>query len=434
MMAVTAITAGFQWIRGRASVAEPAVGQGAAWRLFGPGVLVAVGYMDPGNWATDLDAGSRYGFTLLSIVVGASVAAAFLQLLAIRLTLATGTDLATLLRARFSRPMAVALWLVSEIAMVATDLAELLRAGLALKLLLGLSIEAGMLASSVMTFVLLAAPQRLGGLSERVVTALVIVVAACFAVQVGIARPDGIEVLRGLIPSAGIVRDPGMLYVSLGILGATIMPHNLYLHSKLAQTRAVSARGIAKPRIARLLAIDSGAALALACLVNAAILIVAAAAFHGGGQAVAGIEDAYRLIDPVLGSALAAPLFAVALLASGQSATMTGTMAGQIVAEGFLGLRLNPLLRALVTRSLALAPALVIPAVTGDSAIDTLLVASQVVIGAALPFVLIPMVILLRDHKLMGTMPANPMMLRLAASVTAALVLLNGWLVTQTIA
>ncbi len=423
------IAATFQRIR------SPAPRSGSAgWRLFGPGILVAVGYMDPGNWATDLDAGSRYGFALLSVVVCAGLAAAFLQLLAIRLTLATGTDLATLMRRRFSRPTTLFLWLVSEIAMVATDLAELLGAGLALKLLLGISIEAGMLASSVMTFALLAAPRRLGGLPERVITALVIVVAGSFAVQIGIARPDGAEVLRGLLPSADIARDPGMLYVSLGILGATIMPHNLYLHSKLAQTRAASARGIARPRIARLLAIDSGAALTLACLVNAAILIVAGAAFHGGGQAIAGIEDAYKLIDPVLGSGLAAPLFAVALLAAGQSATVTGTMAGQIVAEGFLGLRLNPLLRAVVTRGLALVPAMVIPAFTGGGAIDTLLVASQVVIGVALPFVLVPMVILLRDHNLMRAMPTSPLMLRLAASVTAALMLLNGWLVTQTIA
>ena len=425
---MTAIAATFQRLKGApATRIAPAAG-----RLFGPGLLVAVGYMDPGNWATDLDAGSRYGFDLLSVVVAAGAVAAFLQLLTIRLTLATGTDLATLMRTRFSRPVALALWLVSEIAMVATDLAELLGAGLALKLLLGISIEAGMVLTTVMTIAVLAAPGRLGGLPERVVAALVIVVAGSFAAQLAIAHPDGMAVLRGLVPSPEIARDPGMLYVSLGILGATIMPHNLFLHSSLAQSRARAAAGMARPRIARLLAIDSGAALTLACLVNAAILIVAAAAFHGG-QAVAGIEDAYKLIGSILGSGLAAPLFAVALLAAGQSATMTGTMAGQIVAEGFLGRRFNPLLRALVTRGLALVPALVIPAITGGGAIDMLLVASQVAIGAALPFVLIPLVILLRDHKLMRALPTSPLTLRLAASVTLALVLLNGWLVTQTI-
>jgi len=428
---MTAIALAFQ--RFRAVPAAGAVSTSGVWRLFGPGLVVAVGYMDPGNWATDLDAGSRHGFTLLSVVVAASAIAALLQYLVVRLTLAAGTDLATLIGRRFSRPATLTVWLISELAMIATDLAELLGAGLALKLLLGISLEAGMLATTAMTFALLAAPQRLSGLPERVITALVIVVAACFAAQIAIARPDAGAVLRGLVPSPEIARDPGMLYVSLGILGATIMPHNLYLHSSLAHARAAEARGIERSRIARLLAIDSGAALTLACLVNAAILIVAAAAFHGG-QAVAGIEDAYKLIDPVLGSGLAAPLFAVALLAAGQSATMTGTMAGQIVAEGFLGLSINPMLRAFLTRAFALVPAMIIPAFLGENAVDTLLVASQVVIGAALPFVLVPMVLLLRDHRVMSVLKVSPLMLRLATSVTAALVVLNTWLITQSFA
>jgi manganese transport protein len=401
--------------------------------LLGPGYVVAVGYMDPGNWATDLAAGARYGFALLSVVLIAGVVGAVLQAQAVRLTLATGQDLAGLIRARFPRPVALGLWAVAELAVIATDLAELLGSAVALKLLLGLPLAAGVLVSAALTFALLALP---GGRAspEGVIGALVAVVAVAFAWQLAMARPDLGVVLAGYVPSAGIVRDPEMLYLSLGILGATVMPHNLFLHSGLTRRRLLATRNPDRSALARDLTRDSWRALGLAIAVNSAILILAATALRAApGAAVPGIEDAYRLLDPALGSDLAGVLFAVALLAAGQSATATGTMAGQMVTEGFLGLRLAPMLRALVTRGAALVPALGFLLMHRNGAVDDLLILSQVVLALALPFVLLPMFLLLRDARLMGRLALPAPALRLLAMLVVTMIGLNGWLAGQSL-
>lgn len=396
--------------------------------MLGPGYIVAVGYMDPGNWATDIAAGGRHGFALLSVVLMASLIGAFLQALVVRLTLATGRDLARLIRDEFPKPMALAVWAVAEIAMVATDLAELLGSAIALNLLTGLAIPIGVLVSALLGLAIVALPGAQGRVPEIVIGALVAIVGLGFVWELALARPDLASMLQGFVPSADIVRDPEMLYLSLGILGATVMPHNLFLHSGLARSRLI-ATGSADRRIAHRLLVDSTAALALAFLVNAAILALASVAFSGmAGESAPGIEDAYRLLGPDRGFGIASLVFAIALLAAGQSSTTTGTMAGQIVAEGFLGVRLPSWQRSLVTRGAALVPAAAGPLLLGNRAVDTLLVQSQIVLGLALPFVLVPMLLLLHKEHLMGRMALPPSALRLAGLLVALLTGLNGWL------
>ncbi|BAI71744.1 metal ion transporter [Azospirillum sp. B510] len=400
------------------------------WTMLGPGFVVAVGYMDPGNWATDIAAGSSFGFALLSAVLIASLAGIFLQGLIVRLTLATGTDLARLIRQRFPRPVAMAVWLVSELAMIATDLAELLGSAIALKLLFGIPVMAGVVVSALLTFGILALPGARGRAPELVVGALMSVVVVCFAWELAIARPDPAALLAGLMPSVELARDPQMLYLSLGIIGATVMPHNLFLHSGLVRSRLAGVRTEAERRqAARWLTIDLSAALALAGLVNGAILAVAAVAFQGVAQggATPGIEDAHALLSGSIGTA-AALVFAIALLAAGQSSTTTGTMAGQMVTEGFLNLRLSPVTRALITRGASLIPALAVLGSAGDGAVDGLLVLSQVVLALTLPFILIPMLVLLRNDKLMGGLAMGPLTLRLASLTVLVLTGLSGWL------
>ncbi|WP_052709872.1 Nramp family divalent metal transporter [Azospirillum thiophilum] len=399
------------------------------WTMLGPGFVVAVGYMDPGNWATDIAAGSSFGFALLSAVLIASLAGIFLQGLIVRLTLATGTDLARLIRNRFPRPVAMTVWAVSELAMVATDLAELLGSAIALKLLFGIPIMAGVVISAVLTFGILALPGARGRAPELVVGALMSVVVVCFAWELAVARPDPAALLAGLVPSIEMARNPEMLYLSLGIIGATVMPHNLFLHSGLVRERLAGIRTEAERRqAARWLTIDLSSALALAGLVNGAILAVAAVAFQGvAAGAAPGIEDAHALLAGSIGG-VAALLFAIALLAAGQSSTTTGTMAGQMVTEGFLNLRLRPITRALITRSASLVPALAVLGASGDGAVDGLLVLSQVVLALTLPFILIPMLLLLRNRKVMGGLAMAPLTLRLAGLTVLALTCLSGWL------
>ncbi|PWC33266.1 Nramp family divalent metal transporter [Azospirillum sp. TSO35-2] len=399
------------------------------WTMLGPGFVVAVGYMDPGNWATDIAAGSSFGFALLSAVLIASLAGIFLQTLIVRLTLATGKDLARLIRDRFPRPVAMVVWLVSELAMIATDLAELLGSAIALKLLFGIPIMAGVLIAAVLTFAILALPGARGRAPELVVGALMSVVVVCFAWELVIAGPDPVAVLAGLVPSVELARDPEMLYLSLGIIGATVMPHNLFLHSGLVRSRlAAVTTEEERQRAARWLTIDLTTALALAGLVNGAILAVAAVAFQGAaGTAAPGIEDAHALLGGSIGGA-AALIFAIALLAAGQSSTTTGTMAGQIVTEGFLNLRMRPMTRALITRSASLVPALAILGVSGDQGVDELLVLSQVVLALTLPFILVPMLLLLHNRKMMGGLAMAPLTLRLASLMVLVLTGLSGWL------
>jgi manganese transport protein len=396
--------------------------------VLGPGYIVAVGYIDAGNWATDVEAGARYGFALLSIVLAASLAAAFLQVLSIRLTLASGSDLARLIREHLPRPLVLICWAAAEIAMVATDLAELLGSAVALQLLFGIPIGLGVVLTAMISLILLTIPLARGRLAEYSIGLMLLVIAGCFAYELGLARPPLGDVLQGFLPRAAIVTDPNMLYLSIGIIGATIMPHNLYLHSGLARGRAAELRHLDTRGRLRFLSIDSWVMLGLACVANAAILVIAAMAIERGTTEPVGLEQVYRMLDPVFGSSAAGIVFAMGLLAAGLSAAATAGMAGQIVLEGFLELRIPIVLRALITRGAALVPALVLTLVTGPGGVDRLLVLSQVALGLTLPFVLLPMLLLLANRQVMRRLPIGRVNLGTCGGLTFLLIALNLWL------
>ena len=408
-----------------------ATATGGSWwrRLFafsGPGYLVAVGYMDPGNWATDIGGGSAYGYLLLSVVLVASLMAMLLQALSARLGLAAGLDLAQACRQHYPRPVTLGLWALCEIAIVACDLAEVLGTAIALQLLFHLPLLWGVLVTSLDVLLILGL-QRFGFRKvEAVIVALLVVIAGCFIFEVAIAGPDWGAAAVGLIPSPAILTDPKMLYLAIGILGATVMPHNLYLHSSVVQTRRLE-RDADKDEAIRFATVDSSVALTFAFLINAAILILAAATFHRAGRTdIAEIADAHRLLSPMLGVGAASAVFAVALLASGQNSTVTGTLAGQIVMEGFLDLKLPMWLRRLVTRLLAIVPAALVVGAAGDRGATQLLVLSQVVLSLQLPFAVVPLVAFTGDRAIMGRF-ASPGWLRwLAWAITVLIVLLNG--------
>jgi len=403
------------------SVAVPARG---FWRrlmaFVGPGYLVAVGYMDPGNWATDLAGGSAFGYTLLAVVLLSSLMAILLQTLSARLGIAAGLDLAQACRQRYSRPVTIVLWLLCELAIIACDLAEVLGTAIALKLLFGLPLLAGVLITSLDVMLLLAL-QRFGFRKlEAFVATLLVIIAGCFGYELWLARPDWLAVAGGFVPTGQIVANPAMLYIAIGILGATVMPHNLYLHSSIVQTRAFDQDD--KRGAIRFATIDTIIALSFALLINAAILILAAATFHVAGRTdVADIEDAHRLLSPMLGAGAASVVFALALLASGQNSTITGTLAGQIVMEGFLHVRLPLWLRRIVTRAIAIVPAALVIGLSGDGATTNLLVLSQVILSLQLPFAVIPLVAFTSDRKLMGDF-TSPTALRVTAWVVAAVI------------
>lgn len=401
---------------------------GGSWwrRLFaftGPGYLVAVGYMDPGNWATDLAGGSAYGYTLLSVVLASSIMAMVLQALAARLGIAAGLDLAQACRLRCPPALNFVLWLLCELAIVACDLAEVLGTAIALQLLFGLPLAVGVCLTALDVLLILAL-QRYGFRKlEAMIVALLALIAGCFLFELAVSQPSLSGILGGLAPSPRIVTDPKMLYLAIGILGATVMPHNLYLHSAIVQTRRFDETPAAKRQAIRLATIDSNVALVLALFINAAILVLAAATFHEAGRTdIAEIGDAYRLLSPMLGSGAASAVFAVALLASGQNSTVTGTLAGQIVAEGFLDLRMPVWLRRLVTRGLAIVPAVIVVALLGDRGATSLLVLSQVILSLQLPFAVVPLVLFTGDAKLMNGL-ANPHWLRIAAWLIAGIVI-----------
>jgi manganese transport protein len=396
--------------------------------VLGPGYIVAVGYIDAGNWATDVDAGARYGFALLAVVLAASLAAAFLQALSIRLTLASGSDLARLIREHLPRPVALLCWVAAEIAMVATDLAELLGSAVAFRLLFGMSIEFGVVLAAIISLTLLTIPSTRGRFAEYAIGLMLLVVAGCFAYELALAQPPLGDVLRGFLPHTAIVTDPNMLYLSIGIIGATIMPHNLYLHSGLARGRAAELRHLGTRGRLRFLSFDSWTMLGLACLANAAIVVIATMAFGHGATGSVGLEQAYRMLDPVFGSSAASIVFAIGLLAAGLSAAATAGMAGQIVLEGFLDLRVPIVLRALITRGAALVPALVLPLMAGPGGVDRLLVLSQVTLGLTLPFVLLPMLVLLASRKVMRRLPVGRVNLAIGRGLTIILIALNLWL------
>ena len=404
---------------------------GAGWfrkllAFGGPGYLISVGYMDPGNWATDLAGGSAYGYGLLSIVVLSSLMAMLLQALSLRLGIATGRDLAQLSRERFGPRTAFVLWILAEIGIVACDLAEVLGTAIALELLFGLPLLWGVLLTAFDTLLVLAL-QRWGfrGI-EALVIGLITLIALCFGYELIVSSPDMAAILGGLVPRAQILRDPGMLYVAIGIIGATVMPHNLYLHSALVQTRGYGRSERGKREAIRFATIDSNIALTLALVINAAILVLAAATFHSAGHTdVAELQDAYSLIAPLLGAPLAATLFAFALLAAGQNSTLTGTLAGQIVMEGFLQMRLKPWLRRLVTRALAVVPAAFVVALVGERASGDMLIGSQVVLSLQLPFAMIPLVWLTCDKKLMGPFANSRLLSAAAWAVSLVILALN---------
>ncbi len=413
------------------------VAHGSWWRKLlafaGPGYLVAVGYMDPGNWATDLAGGSRFGYTLLSVILLANLMAVLLQGLASKLGIVTGRDLAQACRDHYPRPVALALWALCELAIAACDLAEVIGTAIALHLLFGLPLPWGVAATVLDVVVLLLLQQRGFRLLEGLVVTLIATVGVGFLLEILLAKPDLGAVLRGFVPSASIVRDPSQLYIALGILGATVMPHNLYLHSSIVQTRKYAESAEGKREAVRFAFLDSTIALTIALFVNAAILIVAAATFHGNGHAeVAEIQDAYRLLTPLLGSG-AATIFALALLASGQNSTLTGTLAGQIVMEGFLDWRLRPWVRRLVTRLIAIVPAGLTAIFWGERGTATLLVLSQVVLSLQLSFAVVPLVQFTSDRAKMGAF-VNPRWLSaLAWLVAGAIAILNGWLLLTTL-
>jgi len=359
----------------------------------GPGYLVAVGYMDPGNWATDLGGGSKFGYTLLSVILLSNLMAMLLQALSAKLGIVAGRDLAQACRESYSKPVSLALWVLCEIAIAACDLAEVLGSAVALKLLFGLPLLAGVLITAMDVLIVLALQGRGFRLIEAFVITLIGTIAACFAYEIFLARPLWQEAAQGFLPRLEILKNREMLYIAIGILGATVMPHNLYLHSSIVQTRAFSTDALGKREALRFAVLDSTVALGFALFINAAILILGAAAFHTRGMHdVAEISDAYKLLTPVLGASLASTLFACALLASGQNSTLTGTLAGQIVMEGFLNLRLKPWVRRFITRALAIIPAVIVIGIYGEGKVTSLLILSQVILSFQLPFAVIPLV------------------------------------------
>ena len=410
------------------SVAVPVDAKG--WRRFaafaGPGYLVAVGYMDPGNWATDLAGGSAFGYTLLSVVLLANLMAMVLQTLSARLGIVAGMDLAQACRAHYGRRTNFALWGLCQLAIVACDLAEVLGTAIALKLLFGLPLIWGVAITAFDVMLILALQTRGFRRLEAFIVALLIVIATCFAVELALAQPSIAAIAGGLIPDPEIVTDPAKLYIAIGILGATVMPHNLYLHSAVVQTRDFPNNAAGKRDAAKWATIDVVVALGLALFVNAAILILAAATFHTAGRTdVADIEQAHELLTPMLGAGAASVMFALALLASGQNSTVTGTLAGQIVAEGFLGLRLKPWVSRITTRLAAIVPAAIVVGISGDRGATQLLVLSQVVLSLQLPFAVVPLVKFTSSRRIMGEFASAPWLKAVAWAITAAVIGLN---------
>ncbi|MEI6075012.1 MAG: Nramp family divalent metal transporter [Verrucomicrobiota bacterium] len=388
----------------------------------GPGYLVAVGYMDPGNWATDLAGGSAYGYRLLSVIVISSLMAILLQTLAARLGIATGRDLAQSCRDEYSRPVAIMLWILCEIAICACDLAEVIGSAVALNLLFKIPLLIGVCLTALDVLVVMLLQKRGFRYLEALVVGLIALIGASFLLEIIFSRPEIASVMKGLLPTMEIVTNPGMLFIAIGILGATVMPHNLYLHSSIIQTRKYEQNAEGKREAIRFAAIDTTTALLLALGINAAILIVSAATFYTRGQHdVAEIQDAYKLLSPTLGVGTASVIFALALLASGQNSTLTGTLAGQIVMEGFLNLRLRPWLRRLITRLLAIVPAIIVTALYGSRGAARLLIFSQVILSVQLSFAVIPLVRFTGDRKRMGEF-VNPSWLKLLAWCTAAVI------------
>ncbi len=410
-----------------------ATSQTSIWRRMfafaGPAYLVSVGYMDPGNWATDLEGGARFGYTLLWVLVTSNLMAILLQTLSARLGIVSQQDLAQACRQSYPRPVALCLWVLCEIAIAACDLAEVVGAAIGLNLLFGIPVLAGVLLTSLDILLLLWFTRFGIRVIEGFILSLITAMAVCFLVEIVLARPDAAGIVSGLVPRL----NGENLYIAIGILGATVMPHNLYLHSALVQTRRIGVSESEKATACRYNLVDSVVALNGALLVNAAILILAGAVFFEHHIVVTRIEQAYQLLAPLLGTGLASVLFGIALLCSGQSSTMTGTMAGQIVMEGFLTIRMRPWLRRLTTRMLAIVPAAIVIYVAGEQGTFKLLIFSQVVLSMQLPFAIVPLIHFTSDARRMGRF-RNPGWVRALAWAAAAVIIgLNIWLASMTV-
>ena len=399
----------------------------------GPGYLVAVGYMDPGNWATDLAGGAQFGYSLLYVILLSNLMAVLLQGLASKLGIVTGRDLAQACRDAYPKRMAFSLWVIAELAIAACDLAEVIGTAIALQLLFGLSLPVGVVLTALDVLIVLWLQGKGFRLLESMVIALVFIVGVCFLFELILSRPDVPAVMRGFIPGTEIATNRDMLYIAIGILGATVMPHNLYLHSSIVQTRKYEETSEGKREAVRYAFADSTIALTFALAINAAILIVAAATFHTSGHSgVAEIQDAWKLLTPLLGAG-ASTVFALALLASGQNSTLTGTLAGQIVMEGFLNLRLQPWVRRLITRSIAIVPAVVVSILYGAHGTSRLLVLSQVILSLQLSFAVFPLVMFTSDRAKMGEFVNARWLTALAWTVALVIAVLNAWLLFQVI-
>jgi manganese transport protein len=392
----------------------------------GPGYLVSVGYMDPGNWATSLAGGSKFGYALLAVALISNIMAILLQSLCARLAIGSGRDLAQACRDAYPRPVSFVLWILAEIAIIATDIAEVVGTAIGLNLLFGIPLELGVIITALDVFLILAL-QRLGfRVIEAFIIGLLAIIFICFGIQIMMVNPDWAAVIKGFAPTTDIVKNPDMLYLALGIIGATVMPHNLYLHSGIVQTRAIGGSEPEKREALKFATIDSTVALSLALLVNASILILAAATFHKtGNTTVAEIGEAHAMLAPLVGASIAPLLFAIALVCCGLSSTVTATLAGQIVMEGFLNIQLAPWLRRLITRMIAIIPAAGVTLLYGQSGTGKLLIFSQVILALQLPFAVIPLVMFTRDRTKLGNFTA-PVWLSTAAMIIAAiLVTLN---------
>jgi manganese transport protein len=396
----------------------------------GPGYLIAVGYMDPGNWATDLAGGSRFGYTLLFVILLSNLFAILLQHLALKLGIATGRDLAQACRDFFPRPINFILWIMAEIMIIACDLAEVIGSAIALNLLFHIPLQIGVIITALDVIVLLALFNRGFRYLEIIVITLIVTILTCFGLEILFAQPNFPSILKGLIPTSEIITNTEMLYIAVGILGATVMPHNLYLHSSIVQTRRYQQTLVAKKEAIKFATIDSTIALSLAFFVNAAILIVAAATFFTNGyNQVAEIEEAYKLLSPLLGVGAASTLFAFALLASGQNSTITATLAGQVIMEGFLNIHIKPWLRRIITRLLAIIPAVAVLTIYGGQGLGKLLILSQVILSIQLSFAVFPLVFFTSNKKIMGSF-ANPLWIKILAILIAIIIAgLNLWLI-----
>ena len=410
----------------------------SSWKKFmayvGPGLLVAVGYMDPGNWATDIAGGAQFGYTLLSVILISNLFAIVLQYLSVKLGIVAERDLAQACKDHFHPSVNFILWIFCEIAIAACDLAEVIGSAIALNLLFGIPLSVGVVITVIDVFLILFLQSRGFRYIESIVGGLIFVIFASFLYEIFLSKPDIIPLLEGLIPKKEIIKNPSMLYIAIGILGATVMPHNLYLHSSIVQTRDYPRTTEGKKEALKFASLDSSLSLMLAFFINAAILIISAATFHtSGNKDVADINDAYKLLSPLLGTTLASIFFGVALLASGQNSTVTGTLAGQIVMEGFLNIRLKPWVRRLITRLIAIIPALIISILYGERGTADLLVFSQVILSMQLSFAVVPLVMFTGNKTKMGQFVNKPWLKVLAWTISGIIIVLNLYLLKENI-